>query len=265
MEDVERVLRRAIELQSDSDLGPDTFDTATVKRIAAELGVDARHVERALFEEQVDASHGPETLLDRVLAPPRMSDQASVVAPREIVEETADVWMERHEGLRKRRILADGALWEKDPSALTKIRMGLHLGEGTGALRSAGSVKHRIHSSPSGEQLVGIDVDTRAVANTGRGLLVAGAALGAVLFVLGAAGMGWAQGLGAALSGFAVFAGAAVITAKTWAGRIRNGMRRALDAIVSPGAVDVHATTAQRVSKLIGAWTDLARTVRKKL
>ena len=95
MDAVERVLRRAIELQSDHEHAPDTLDADAMRRIAAELGIDVHYVERALFEEELDSAAEEIGWLDRVLAPARLSGEASVVAPRNTVESTADVWMER--------------------------------------------------------------------------------------------------------------------------------------------------------------------------
>jgi hypothetical protein len=156
-------------------------------------------------------------------------------------------------------------LWERDPSAITKIRMGLKLGHGTGALRSAGGLAHRIYSGPSGEQVIGIDVDTRIIGRTARGLLAAGTAVGLVLGILLGLNFGWQQAVAGLLGSVVAFGAAAVTTAKAWTSRIRRGIRRALDAISSPGVAGVHETTVDRVSKVIKALTDLGRDVRRKM
>jgi len=265
MDAVERVLRRAIELQSDDDLGLDTLDADKVGKIADELGIDTRHVEQALFEERIGDRVERLTLLDRFLAPPRVSGQTTVTAPRAAVEEAAETWLERHEGLRMRRAVPDGALWERDPSALTKIRMGLKLGRGSGALRTAGGVAHRIYSGPSGEQAIGLDIDTRIIGKTARGLLVAGGAFGVLMLLLLGLSAGWGQGIAAGIASIAAFGAAAVVTAKTWTGRIRNGIRRALDAISSPGVAGVHESAGDRITKAIRNWTTLGRDVKRKL
>ncbi len=264
MDAVERVLRRAIELQSDEDLGPDTFDGETIKRIAGELGIDADHVEQALFEEQVGDRVEALGVMERLLAPSRMSGSTTVAAPRHHVEAAATTWLERHEGLRMRRTVPDGALWERDPSALTKIRMGLKLGRGSGALRTTGGVAHRIHTTRSGEQLVGLEVDTRIIGKTAKGLLAAGTGVGVLALVAMGIVLGWAEGAAVGLTSLAAFGTAAVVTARTWTSRVRRGIRRALDAIASPGVAGVHATVVDRISKAIRQWGDLEREVKRR-
>jgi hypothetical protein len=259
MDAVERVLRRAIELQSDDDHDPDTLNADTVTKIAEELGIDARHVEQALFEERIGDRVESLKLLDRLLAPPRVSGKTTVSGPRSAVEAAADTWLEKHEGLVKRRAVSDGALWERDPSALTKIRMGLKISRGSGALRSAGGVAHRVYTTPSGRHLVGLDVDTRIIGKTARGLLAAGTGFGLLMFVVLSSTFGWVEGIAAGLASLATFTTAAVVTAKTWTSRVRKGIRRALDAIASPGIAGVHESVVQRVSKAIDAWKGLMR------
>ncbi len=264
MDAVERVLRRAIELQSDQDLGPDTFDGDTIKRIAGELGIDADHVEQALFEERVGDRVETLGVMERLLAPSRLSGRVTVAAPRAEVEEAAITWLERHEGLRMRRAVPGGALWERDPSALTKLRMGLKLGRGSGALRTSGGVAHRIHTTRSGDQLVGLEVDTRIIGRTAKGLLAAGTGVGLLAMIALGLGLGWAEGIIAGLTSLAAFGAAAVATARTWTSRVRRGIRRALDAIASPGVAGVHATVVDRITKAIRQWGDAGREVRRR-
>ncbi len=264
MDAVERVLRRAIELQSDQDLGPDTFDGDTIKRIAGELGIDADHVEQALFEERVGDRVETLGIMERLLAPSRLSGRVTVAAPRGEVEEAATTWLERHEGLRMRRAVPGGALWERDPSALTKLRMGLKLGRGSGALRASGGVAHRIHTTRSGEQLVGLEVDTRIIGRTAKGLLAAGTGVGLLAMIAMGLGLGWGEGIAAGLTALAAFGAAAITTARTWTSRVRRGIRRALDAIASPGVAGVHSTVVDRITKTIRQWGDAGREARRR-
>ena len=142
--------------------------------------------------------------------------------------------------------------------------MGLKVGRGSGALRTAGGVAHRVVSAPSGEQVVSLDVDTRVIGRTARVLLAAGATLGLVLAFAIGAGIGLGEGIAAGVGSLAAFGAAAVTTAKTWAGRIRKGMRRALEAITHPTVAGVHDTIAGRVAKTIDALRDLGREVRRR-
>ena len=156
MDSVERVLRRAIELQFDDDLGPDTLSPDNIERIAQEIGINPAHVRRALFEEATASEQVEMTPLDRFLAPVRMKERTMVEGNLAEVTNTIDTWLEKHEGLQKRRIQGHGIVWEKDTSPVASIRMGFGVGKGTGALRSAArshitstASRSRSTSSPS--------------------------------------------------------------------------------------------------------------------
>jgi hypothetical protein len=251
MESVERVLRRAIELQFDDAHGPDTLSPEHIERIAGEIGIDPVHVRRALFEEATASEQVEMTPLDRFLAPVRMKERTMVAGDLAEVTNTVDTWLEKHEGLQKRRLHGHGIVWEKDPSPVASIRMGLHLGKGSGALRAVGPVTHHIHSVEPGKFLVTLEADTSIIGKTAKGLLAAGTGLSLVLaLVLGIMGAGWAA-LGGAAVALAVFGGIAVTTASLWSGRVRNGLKRALDAIRLPDVNRVHESIFDRIERAL--------------
>jgi len=254
MDSVERVLRRAIELQFDDDLGPDTLSPDNIERIAQEIGINPAHVRRALFEEATASEQVEMTPLDRFLAPVRMKERTMVEGNLAEVTNTIDTWLEKHEGLQKRRIQGHGIVWEKDTSPVASIRMGFGVGKGTGALRSVGSVTHHLNSIEESKHLFTLEADTTIIGKTARGLLAAGVGLAAVLaIVLAALGAGWGA-LGGAAGALALFGGIALATAKIWTSKVRKGLRRALDAIRLPQVNRVHETVLDRIERALSGF-----------
>ncbi|MDH5373216.1 MAG: hypothetical protein OEX97_09755 [Acidimicrobiia bacterium] len=254
MESVERVLRRAIELQFDDEHGPDTLNPEHIERIAQEIGISSSHVRRALFEEATASEQVAMTPLDRFLAPVRMKERTIVEGDLAAVANTVDTWLEKHEGLQKRRLHGHGIVWEKDPSPVASIRMGFGVGKGTGAMRSVGPVTNHLHSVEPTKHLVTLEADTSIIGKTAKGLLAAGVGLSVVLaVVLLIMGAGWAALAGAA-GALALFSGAAITTAKVWANRVRKGLARALDAIRLPQVNRVHETILDRIERAMSSF-----------
>jgi hypothetical protein len=251
MESVERVLRRAIELQFADDHGPDTLSPEHIERIAEEIGISVPHVRRALFEEATASEQVEMTPLDRFLAPVRMKERTMVEGELAAVTNTVDTWLEKHEGLQKRRMHGHGVVWEKDPSPVASIRMGVGVGKGTGAMRSVGPVTHHLHSVEPAKHLVTLEADTSIIGKTAKGLFAAGIGVSIILaIVLSILGAGWAA-LGGAAGALALFSGIAITTAKVWTNRVRKGLRRALDAIRLPQVNRVHETILDRIDRAL--------------
>ena len=251
MESVERVLRRAIELQFADDHGPDTLSPEHIERIAEEIGISVPHVRRALFEEATASEQVEMTPLDRFLAPVRMKERTMVEGELAAVTNTVDTWLEKHEGLQKRRMHGHGVVWEKDRSPVASIRMGVGVGKGTGAMRSVGPVTHHLHSVEPAKHLVTLEADTSIIGKTAKGLFAAGIGVSIILAtVLSILGAGWAA-LGGAAGALALFSGIAITTAKVWTNRVRKGLRRALDAIRLPQVNRVHETILDRIERAL--------------
>ena len=231
----ERILTRAVELDGrvTPDPGRPVLDARALESVAAELGMSTEAVRRAVAEHRaglLDETPSP-AFLERVFVHDVLSADRVVTGRREGVEEACSDWLHRHEGLRVRRRLEDGAVWERDRKLLTAVRMKLRMGEGTGALRSGLQVRHRVRPLDGGEQRVTLEVGTRPLRR------------GAAWLVAGSAAVGAAVGLGvanaapdpqAALSGAATFAllgGGTWLGVRLWARRLREGLERALDGI----------------------------------
>ena len=233
----DRILRRAIELQTDeSTHSVEPINRDRLVRMAGELNVEPDFLLRALAEHQAGVSLDDrlDTIWQKVLAPDKILATRIVRGTNKGVEAAAENWFRNHEGLRPRRHLQDGILWEKDSHPITSIRMGLKLGQGTGALRDTRGVTHRVREVKAGEQLVSIEANTAGLRKTGQALLATGA-----VATVGAVGIGSAAfggplepaTLALALSTFTVFTASTIFGVRMAFDRLKRGINRALDAV----------------------------------
>ena len=242
----DKILRRAIELQSDeSHRRVEPINRDKLVRMARELNVDPDFLLRALAgfadarrvaEHQAGAL--PEDRLDsfwrKLLAPDKVMATRIINGDADRVEAAAQDWFRNHEGLRPRRHLEDGILWEKDSHPVTSIRMGLKLSQGTGALRATPGVTHRVREVKPGEQLVSVEADTVRLRKTGQTLLAVGAVATAASVGVGAAAFGGPvepATIALAASTAAVFAGSTIFGIRAAFNRLKSGINRALDAV----------------------------------
>jgi hypothetical protein len=233
----DRILRRAIELQTDeSSRRVEPINRDKLVRMARELNVDPDFLLRALAEHQAGAL--PEDRLDtfwrKLLTPDKVMATRIIRGDANRVEAAAEDWFRNHEGLRPRRHLEDGVLWEKDSHPITSIRMGLKLSQGTGALRTAPGVTHRVREVKPGEQLVSVEADTARLRKTGQTLLAVGAVATAASVGVGATAFGGPlepATVALTLSTAAVFAGSTIFGVRAAFNRLKRSINRALDAV----------------------------------
>ncbi len=256
MEQLDRVIRRAVELQLEDDLGFEQLDEATVTRVAAEIGIDPAHVKRAIAETRAVPQPESDGIWDRVLVPVAMSESRTVnSAPRE-VEDAVVEWMRRQQGMRMRRRVPDGAVWEKDSHLITAVRMGLGMGRGDRALRSAREVTHRVQPASDADQVVSLEADASNARAIGLGLLGAGVVAAGVGTGLAAAtgdGLQAVEAVAAGL-GLATYSSAVVAGVKLWGRRIRDALGRALDGITHPELGRDTPTGFERLRHELGSW-----------
>lgn len=239
--DAERVLERAIRLQSQRHQG-DAFTPDQIKRIAAELGVDGKLVDRAMREQITEAPPARAG----VLGPERLVDRVTVRGSSEEVDDSIMQWLEREEGLRPVAPVEGGIRWEPDRHWTTSTRLAFG-SQSTKALRGMPEVIHRRTPLAGEEQLVEIEVETGRVRATalglGAGLGVAGVGAGIATAFGVAGGNDLAQFASVAVPMLAVAGGTAVVTARAWAGSIRRGISRALYGIAHP---ELHRRSSRR-------------------
>ncbi len=231
----ERVIRRAIEL--DDRFAVERMSRETLDRIAAELGIPAAAVQRALVEELAADTPRPLSVRERLLAPDQVSARVIVEGEPRQVALAVDRWMTRHEGMRPRARDRFGTKYEKDPNLFTALRMGLKMGKGTGSLRNLGSVTVRQTDVGGDAQLVELEADTSIVSKVAAGVGSGLGVLGILAGIFAAAQPGdpdVVQFLLPALPALIVGAVAAVSIAKGWIHSIRTGVERAIDGIRSP-------------------------------
>lgn len=260
----ERVIRRAIELQDQAEAGPDRIGRPALEQIAAELGITATVVEQALLEELSTAAAG--STRERFLAPSRITGGRVVAGDTDSVAAAIDEWMTRQEGLRPRARTRAGVQWERDRNVFTRLRHGLKLSRGTGALRRLPSVTHRQTEVTPSAQLVEIDADSSVVSRTSlavAGSVAAAAAGGGIAAAAGLpGGNDLLQFAVVAAPGLVVALSSALAVARGWAASIRRGIDRALDGIANPDLVD--RSLPERLARAQRDWKDLSREARRR-
>ncbi len=233
----DKILRRAIELQThESTSSVEPINRDRLIRMAGELNVEPDFLLRALAEHHAGVSLDDrmDTVWQKLLAPDKVIATRVIRGTNSRVEAAAETWFQNHEGLRPRRHYEDGILWEKDSHPITSIRMGLKLGQGTGALRDTRGVTHRIREVKEGEQLVSIEASTAGLRRTGQTLLATGA-----IATVGAVGIGSVAfggplepaTIALALSTLTVFSASTILGVRMALSRLKSGINRALDAV----------------------------------
>ncbi len=252
---VDRVLHRAVELQVDQAAAPSRLAGADLVRVAAEVGVSEANLRRALAE--VLAS--PEDERDfwaGLLAPDRVVESQAIAGTAADADRLVGEWMRQFEGMRLRRRVDGGGVWEKDRHLFTRIRMGLGMGSG-GRLRSVRDVTHRVVPAGAGEQVVSMTADTSGVRAVGQAALAVGAAAGGAALVGAAVGVDGAAQLGAlagAAAGTAAWLGGVVWAVRARVGRIRDSLQRVLDGVADPAVGTYEDSLVGQIDRLRRHW-----------
>jgi hypothetical protein len=257
--EAERVLERAIALQSDAEkAAPNTIDTDMLGRIAAELQVDPAHLRQALAEELLRLNTEEPGWVDRLIGPDGVAAQAVIAGDATQVRAAIDNWLANHEGLRKRSNTVSGTRWERDPNLATAARMALNMTQGSGRLRGVDGVTTTVRQATDTHQLVRIEADTGKLRRRGIVLLAAAAVLGGLVTVGGTVdGFGWQDlAAGAAFSGVA---GAGVLLGiRMWVNRIKEAVGRAVDAFANPDLVE-YTGVAGLIGRFLGGGIGVTR------
>lgn len=211
-ERLQEVIRRAAEIQlGEGDRARDALSREEVLRIGAEVGLDARHVRRALAEVRAE-SLLPEPPADEGMAR-RLLGRAVARASRAVPETPALVQdrIEEHfrsrESLQSVRRRAGRSLWEPAGSLVSKMQRTLDVGGRGYELAEARRLELAVTGLEEGWSLVTLTVDLRNVRTEyGIGWLsgLTGAASGAgfvAVLVLGAPVLLAAPALAAAAVG----------------------------------------------------------------
>ena len=236
-DELERVFRRAAELQTSREPLPDRLDADEVMRIGVEVGLQESHLRRALLELRAEALV-PEPPAARPLVRRLWGDahvQASRVVPGDpqAVQERLDAFLESAENLRPGRSRAGLSIWEPASDLVSQIRRGLNLSGHGFALARARRIEVAVQSIEPGRSLVNISADLRNKRAEHLGGWYTGAActtIGVTLVLVLAAGFPLAAVL--PLVGGAAFGGStmlAKLTLRSERERVDLGVQGLLD------------------------------------
>jgi hypothetical protein len=256
-DEVERVLRRAIELQTDSDYASDDagLDRAALRRVAAEIGIDPDHLESAMAEELLRVQVEQPGLIDRMLAPRRIAVRGAADGDPAQVREALDRWLGYHAGLRKRAESATGAVWERDTSLVATARMKLRAAQGSGALRTTMGVYDNVRPMEPDKQVVTIEADTTNVRRIALGWLAATAIAGGAAAAVGLGNDATViDNVGMGLGVLAIGGGSVVLGIRMWMERIRNALHRATDAVSHPRLLDTTDPVTRGIGRILDMW-----------
>jgi hypothetical protein len=164
-EELERVIRRAAELQTAREALPDTLDDEDLLQIGAEVGLHERHLRRALLEIRAEAMV-PDAPEDQSI-PHRIWGAAFVQASRvvpgsvEDVQDRLDEYLHSAESLRQVRGRSGVSVWEPASDLVSQLRRGLNLSGHGFMLAKARRIEVSIEPVETGRALVTLSADLR--------------------------------------------------------------------------------------------------------
>ena len=232
---LDRVIRRAAELQTaEREIG-DTLTSDELFSLGREVGIPVRYLQQALLEERTRlATVGAAGLVERVAGPAEITAQRVVQVDPEQVELALIRWMESNELLCIQRQQLGRITWEPVggfQAAIRRSTAALGAGKRPFMLSRAGTVSATILPLESGYSHVTLAADARKV----RGEYLAS---GAALAGAGIAGTATMVALGALLPvallplPFALGVGYTVLRRfGPAAARLQLGLERALDSL----------------------------------
>lgn len=231
--ELERVFRRAAKLQFDEREDVTDLDVGEVVRIAEEVGLEPRHVRRALAEVQAE-SLLPTLPVDGGL-PARLWGPGVVRQSRAVRGDPSDVQarLERHleekESLHCVRHKPSRSLWEPAAGLIKQMQRSLDVGGHGYDLAKARNVQLAVEGLEEGWSLVTLSVDIRNLrAGQATGWLVGLGASGTA----GAVGSAILAGTGAAIV-IAPFLAIGFLGAASWAaGRTIHKVRDRIELVV---------------------------------
>ncbi len=234
-EALERIIKRAAELQTaEREIG-DTLTSDELLSLGREVGIPVRYLQQALLEERARAGQpAAPGILDRVAGPGQVAAQRVVSLDSELAEQGLIRWMERNELFCIQRHQSGRITWEPlsgFQAAIRRSAAALGAGKRPFMLSRAATVSAAILPLESGFSHVTLVADTRNVRNeyvaSSTAVAGAGAAGTAIMVALGALLPVALIPLPVALGiGYTVFG-----RYKPARARIQLGLERALDSL----------------------------------
>jgi hypothetical protein len=261
---LERIIRRAAELQSaEREIG-DTLSSDELISLGREVGIPIRYLQQALLEERARVGSAASAgLVDRIAGPGEVRAQRVVPLEAEAAERALVRWMDTNELFCIQRQQPGRIIWEPIggfQAAIRRSTAALGAGKRPFMLSRAATVSATVLALESGYSHVSLTADARKV----RGEYLAS---GAALAGAGAAGTATMVALGALLPvallplPFALGVGYTILRryGPTLA-RLQLGLERALDSLENGVGKATH-----QLSERAGLMGLLADEVRKAL
>lgn len=250
---LDRVIRRAAELQTgEHELGDDMTEDQ-VLALGRDVGIPARYLQQALIEERVRAEPAESRWLDRTIGAATVTADRVVMGSPDVQEQLLLDWMERSEHLVVQRHQGGRVTWEQMGGFQAALRMSAAAlsGGARAMLGRAGSVAATITPLEAGYCHVQLSAElrsTRAAYIGGAAALVSvGAAATMILAVMTAFAPILLVPLPAALA-------AGYAATRPYAGvaeRTRLGLERALDQLERRGSRPLPPPPPSMITSLV--------------
>jgi hypothetical protein len=159
-EALERIIRRAAELQAgERDIG-DGLTDKEVLALGQDVGIPSRYLRQAMLEEQTrTVVEAPRGAWGWLAGAARLSAARVVPGDRTIVEQALRHWMEEEELLQVKRRFPDRITWEPKAGAFASIRRALGGGGRTYALARCDEVAGQVTQLEPGFCHLGLTAD----------------------------------------------------------------------------------------------------------
>lgn len=165
-DELERVIRRAAELQSRAGESPEfELDETEVVRIGEEVGLSPRHVRQALADFRAESLlpdlPAETSLAARLWGPGLVRESRVVLGDASVVEAKLERYMRERETLTPIRQRPGHSLWEKSGGLVSSLQRGLDLSGHGHELAKSRNVEVFVEQLEPGHSLVTIVVDLR--------------------------------------------------------------------------------------------------------
>jgi hypothetical protein len=176
---LDRILKRAAELQaSEHDVG-DGLTRADLLKLGDDVGIPAQYLRQAMLEEQTRAAPEPAGGVWSALAgPAHVSAYRVVPGDPATIERALARWMEDQELLQVKRRFADRVTWEPKSGFLASMQRGLKMTGRPYALAEAAEVAGQVTPLEKGFCHVRLVADVRNLRRRRAGGAIVLAAMG---------------------------------------------------------------------------------------
>lgn len=164
-DELERVIRRAAELQTSREALPERLEADEVMRIGAEVGLQEPHLRQALVELRAEtmlpAPPSDRSFAQRVWGPALVRASRVVPGNRDEVQRRLRDYLRLGESLRQVRDRPGLSFWEPASDLISQIRRGLDIGGHGFVLAKAKRIEVAIQALEPERCLVTISADLR--------------------------------------------------------------------------------------------------------